>query len=54
MRSAEFDRDQVLLSAMDVFITKGYSNTSMQDLKKRQDFILVQFIVHLTINVGCY
>ena len=34
MRSAEFDRDQVLLSAMDVFITKGYSNTSMQDLKK--------------------
>ncbi|PTB31641.1 TetR/AcrR family transcriptional regulator [Photobacterium phosphoreum] len=34
MRSAEFDRDQVLRSAMDVFITKGYSNTSMQDLKK--------------------
>lgn len=34
MRSAEFDRDRVLLSAMDVFITKGYSNTSMQDLKQ--------------------
>ena len=33
MRSAEFDRDRVLRSAMDVFITKGYSNTSMQDLK---------------------
>ncbi|MEC6907179.1 TetR/AcrR family transcriptional regulator [Photobacterium piscicola] len=34
MRSAEFDRDRVLRSAMDVFITKGYSNTSMQDLKQ--------------------
>ena len=34
MRSAEFDRDPVLRSAMDVFITKGYSNTSMQDLKQ--------------------
>ena len=34
MRSAEFDRDRVLRSAMDIFITKGYSNTSMQDLKQ--------------------
>ncbi|PSU92994.1 TetR/AcrR family transcriptional regulator [Photobacterium kishitanii] len=34
MRSAEFDRDRVLRSAMDVFIAKGYSNTSMQDLKQ--------------------
>ena len=34
MRSAEFDRDCVLRSAMDIFITKGYKNTSMQDLKQ--------------------
>ncbi|MGF1755953.1 TetR/AcrR family transcriptional regulator [Vibrio makurazakiensis] len=34
MRSAEFDRETVLRSAMDAFISKGYSKTSMQDLKK--------------------
>ncbi|MGR2769768.1 TetR/AcrR family transcriptional regulator [Photobacterium ganghwense] len=34
MRSAEFDREQVLRSAMDAFIAKGYSKTSMQDLKQ--------------------
>ncbi|WP_018694548.1 TetR/AcrR family transcriptional regulator [Algicola sagamiensis] len=34
MRSAEFDRDQVLRSAMDAFIANGYNKTSMQDLKK--------------------
>ncbi|KAE8177544.1 TetR/AcrR family transcriptional regulator [Photobacterium carnosum] len=34
MRSAEFDRDSVLRSAMDIFIAKGYGNTSMQDLKQ--------------------
>ncbi|WGV98997.1 TetR family transcriptional regulator C-terminal domain-containing protein [Vibrio sp. YMD68] len=34
MRSAEFDREKVLRSAMDAFISKGYSKTSMQDLKK--------------------
>ncbi|EGU61724.1 TetR family transcriptional regulator [Vibrio nigripulchritudo ATCC 27043] len=33
MRSAEFDREEVLRSAMEVFISKGYSKTSMQDLK---------------------
>ncbi|WP_295893564.1 TetR/AcrR family transcriptional regulator [uncultured Vibrio sp.] len=33
MRSAEFDREKVLRSAMDAFISKGYSKTSMQDLK---------------------
>ncbi len=34
MRSAEFDREHVLRSAMAAFIAKGYSKTSMQDLKK--------------------
>ena len=34
MRSAEFNREQVLRSAMDAFITKGYSKTSMNDLKQ--------------------
>ncbi|NAW87100.1 TetR/AcrR family transcriptional regulator [Photobacterium halotolerans] len=34
MRSAEFDRETVLHSAMDAFIAKGYSKTSMQDLKQ--------------------
>lgn len=33
MRSAEFDREEVLRSAMEVFISKGYAKTSMQDLK---------------------
>ncbi|MCG9596897.1 TetR/AcrR family transcriptional regulator [Vibrio sp. Isolate25] len=33
MRSAEFDRKDVLRSAMDAFVTKGYAKTSMQDLK---------------------
>ncbi|XOV81085.1 MAG: TetR/AcrR family transcriptional regulator [Aestuariibacter sp.] len=33
MRSAEFDREQVLRSAIDAFIDKGYTKTSMQDLK---------------------
>lgn len=33
MRTAEFDRQQVLRAAMDAFISKGYSKTSMQDLK---------------------
>ncbi|MCL9782003.1 TetR/AcrR family transcriptional regulator [Vibrio sp. S4M6] len=34
MRNAEFDREHVLRSAMEAFIAKGYSQTSMQDLKK--------------------
>ncbi|MGF1714725.1 TetR/AcrR family transcriptional regulator [Photobacterium chitinilyticum] len=34
MRSAEFDREHVLRAAMAAFIAKGYSKTSMQDLKK--------------------
>ena len=34
MRNAEFDREQVLRSAMNAFMRKGYANTSMQDLKK--------------------
>lgn len=34
MRSAEFDRDAVLRSAMEAFLVKGYSKTSMQDLKQ--------------------
>lgn len=34
MRAAEFDRSEVLQSAMNAFIAKGYSKTSMQDLKK--------------------
>lgn len=34
MRNAEFDREYVLSSAMNEFITKGYNKTSMQDLKR--------------------
>ncbi|WP_165313910.1 TetR/AcrR family transcriptional regulator [Vibrio ziniensis] len=34
MRSAEFDREYVLRSAMNEFIAKGYNKTSMQDLKR--------------------
>lgn len=34
MRSAEFDREQVLRSAIQLFASKGFANTSMQDLKK--------------------
>lgn len=34
MRSAEFDKEEVLRAAIGVFATKGYSQTSMQDLKK--------------------
>ncbi|WP_087017220.1 TetR/AcrR family transcriptional regulator [Thaumasiovibrio subtropicus] len=34
MRSAEFDRTEVLRAAMNIFIEKGYAKTSMQDLKK--------------------
>ncbi len=34
MRNAEFDREKVLRSAMNAFMSKGYANTSMQDLKK--------------------
>lgn len=34
MRGAKFDLEEVLSSAMDAFISKGYSKTSMQDLKK--------------------
>jgi len=34
MRTAEFDREYVLSSAMNEFIAKGYNKTSMQDLKK--------------------
>jgi AcrR family transcriptional regulator len=34
MRIAEFDRREVLRSAMNAFISKGYYQTSMQDLKK--------------------
>lgn len=33
MRSAEFDREQVLRAAIVAFTAKGYSQTSMQDLK---------------------
>ena len=33
MRSAEFDKEQVLRAAIGAFITKGYTKTSMQDLK---------------------
>lgn len=33
MRTAEFDREAVLRAAIDVFLVKGYSQTSMQDLK---------------------
>ncbi|WP_372870524.1 TetR/AcrR family transcriptional regulator [Shewanella sp.] len=34
MRSAEFDREQVLRQAMQAFMAKGYSKTSMQDLTR--------------------
>lgn len=34
MRSAEFDREQVLRQAMQAFMVKGYSKTSMQDLTR--------------------
>jgi TetR/AcrR family transcriptional regulator, transcriptional repressor for nem operon len=34
MRNAEFDKEEVLRSAMNAFMKKGYANTSMQDLKK--------------------
>jgi TetR/AcrR family transcriptional repressor of nem operon len=34
MRNAEFDREKVLRSAMTLFMDKGYSKTSMPDLKK--------------------
>lgn len=34
MRSAEFDREQVLRAAIAAFVSKGYNKTSMQDLKK--------------------
>ena len=34
MRVAEFNREQVLQSAMNEFIAKGYNKTSMQDLKR--------------------
>ncbi|GLX79231.1 TetR family transcriptional regulator [Thalassotalea insulae] len=33
MRNAEFDREKVLRGAIKAFITKGYTKTSMQDLK---------------------
>lgn len=34
MRNAEFDREQVLRSAIRAFLQKGYAKTSMQDLKR--------------------
>ena len=34
MRNAEFDKEKVLRSAMNAFLHKGYSKTSMQDIKK--------------------
>lgn len=34
MRSAEFDREQVLRAAIKAFMCKGYTKTSMQDLKQ--------------------
>jgi len=34
MRNAEFDRENVLRQAMTLFTEKGYSKTSMPDLKK--------------------
>jgi AcrR family transcriptional regulator len=33
MRNAEFDKEKVLRSAMNAFLQKGYTKTSMQDLK---------------------
>jgi TetR/AcrR family transcriptional repressor of nem operon len=34
MRNAEFDREKVLRAAMTLFMEKGYSKTSMPELKK--------------------
>ena len=34
MRSAEFDKEQVLRSAINLFAEKGFSQTSMQDIKR--------------------
>lgn len=34
MRSAEFDKEQVLRAAIKAFVCKGYNKTSMQDLKQ--------------------
>jgi len=34
MRNAEFDHEQVLRAAMKAFMHKGYTKTSMQDLKQ--------------------
>ncbi len=34
MRSAEFDKEEVLRAAIKAFVSKGYNKTSMQDLKK--------------------
>src|SRR5436305_13985260 len=34
-RQKEFDRDEVLHKAMEVFWTRGYEGASMQDLVKR-------------------
>jgi len=34
MRNAEFNREQVLRCAMKAFMSKGYTKTSMQDLKQ--------------------
>ena len=34
MRSAEFDKVAVLRAAMQAFLNKGYTKTSMQDLKQ--------------------
>jgi AcrR family transcriptional regulator len=34
MRNAEFDREKVLRAAMTLFMEKGFSKTSMPDLKK--------------------
>jgi TetR/AcrR family transcriptional repressor of nem operon len=33
MRSAQFDKEHVLRSAITAFVSKGYNKTSMQDLK---------------------
>jgi AcrR family transcriptional regulator len=34
MRSAEFDKEQVLRAVIKAFVCKGYNKTSMQDLKQ--------------------
>ncbi|MCE0495703.1 TetR/AcrR family transcriptional regulator [Vibrio salinus] len=34
MRLAKYDREQVLCSALSLFVTKGFNKTSMQDIKK--------------------